>query len=480
MSNLAKWQFWSLVSRFVAVGAGIVLGIFVVRLLSPADYGLVGIVSSVASLVGVYQHLGLASGSTREISAAKSPEKAFKVFISSLAVRWSVSFPLALGLWILAPHIANNIYHQPLIVWPLRIQALVLLLQGTQDILGASLSGSQRFKPVLIFQSAIALVSLIVYVGLVRQLHFFGYFWAMLVVAILGVFGLLFPVWQYFSEHFSWPSRGEFKQIMKAVFSIGLAIYAVKIIYTFWQRLGPLFLGTTVTAAEVGFFNFALFYATKLLTVSEAFSTINLPVMTKKFVEDIDGFKGMFMINFYKIYSFILLAAVSAILWSPEIICLVVGHKYDTSLPLIPPLVLAFWAYGYVNLLGASVIVPAKLLRQMIGYYVVLIGGTLVSFYFFKFHLNSLEAMAVAVMVGGLLSLIALLAVAKHYLQMTIFDRKIWKLTATLSPLLLIYFTNPSLVVKVLAFGSLLVVYGFQIQRSGVLDFRKVLKWRSR
>jgi len=476
MSDLVKWQVVSLVSRLVAVGAGIAQGIFVVRFLSPADYGLVGIVGSVASVIGVYQHLGLASGSTREISAAKSPEQAFKVFVSSLMVRLSISFPLALGLWLLAPHIANNIYQQPLIIWPLRIQALVLLLQGTQAILGASLSGSQRFKPVLVFQAVIALVSFGVYALLITNLRFIGYFWAMLAVAFLGVCGLLLPVWRYFSAHLSWPSRAEFKQIMKAVFSIGIAIYVVKIIYTFWQRLGPLFLGTAVTAAEVGFFNFALFYATKLLTVSEAFSTINLPVMTRRFVEDAEGFRQSFMTNFYKIYSFILLAAVSAILWAPEVVRLAVGHKYDAALPLIPPLVVAFWSYGYVNLLGASVIVPAKLLWQMIGYYVVLISGTFVGFYLSRFYLDPLAAMATAVMVGGLLSLVALLVVAKRYLQMTVFDRKILMLTTILSPLLLVYFADPPLIVKVSAFGSLLIVYCLQIQRGGIFDFRKVLK----
>lgn len=478
MSDLVKWQFLSLISRFIAVAAGIVQGIFVVRLLSPADYGLVGIVGSVASVIGVYQHLGLASGSTREISATKSPEQAFKVFISSLLVRLSISFPLAFGLWLSAPHIANTIYHQSLIIWPLRIQALVLLLQGTQDILGAALSGSQRFKPVLIFQAAIALISLVVYVPLIYKLHFLGYFWAMLAVAFLGVCGLLIPVWQYFSVHFSWPSRAEFKRIIRAILSVGIAIYAVKIIYTFWQRLGPLFLGTAVTAAEVGFFNFALFYATKLLTVSEAFSTINLPVMTKKFVEDADGFRQVFMTNFYKIYSFVLLAAVSAVFWAPEVVYLVVDHKYDAALPLIPPLILAFWSYGYVNLLGASVIVPAKLLWQMIGYYLVLIGGTFASFYLFRFYLDPLAAMAAATMVGGLLSLAALLIFARYYLRMTIFDRKVWTLTAILLPLVLIYFANPLLVIKVLVFCLLLFIYGFQIQRNGIFDFRKMIKWK--
>lgn len=474
MSDLVKWQFWSLVSRFIAVAAGIVQGVFVVRFLSPADYGLVGIVASVGSVVGVWEHLGLASGSTREISATKSREEAFKVFISSLAVRLSVSFPLALGLWLMASHIANNVYDQPLIVWPLRLQAVVLLLQGTQDILGAALSGSQKFKPVLVFQSAIALVSLAVYIALIHRLHFFGYFWAMLVVAFLGVCGLLFPVWQYFSDHLSWPSGVEFRKIMKAVFSIGLAIYAVKIIYTFWQRLGPLFLGTTVTAAEVGFFNFALFYATKLLTVSEAFSTINLPVMTKKFVEDAQQFKVDFMKNFYKLFSFIWVGAVTAIFWAPEIIRLVVGNKYDDSLVLIAPLVLAFFGYCLVNLLGASVIVPAKLLKEMIAYYAVLILGTVVPFLLLRSLHQPLLAMSLSMMAGCFLSLALLLFFAYRRVKLVIFDRQVFLLTLSLLPLLATYFLTADFLVKVVAFGFSIIAYLFLLLRFEILRPKNV------
>ena len=474
MSDLVKWQFLSLVSRFIAVVVGIAQGIFVVRLLSPADYGLVGIVASVGSVIGVWEHLGLASGSTREISATKSREEAFKVFISSLAVRLSVSFPLALGLWLLASHIANNVYHQPLIVWPLRLQAIVLLLQGTQDILGAALSGSQKFKPVLIFQAAIALVSLAVYIALINQLHFLGYFWAMLVVALLGVVGLLIPVWQHFSTHWSCPSWIEFKRIMKMVFSIGLAIYVVKIIYTFWQRLGPLFLGTALSAAEVGFFNFALFYATKLLTISEAFSTINLPVMTKKFVENVEQFKIDFMKNFYKLYSFIFLAAVAAIFWAPEIIHLVVGDKYDHSLVLIAPLVLAFLGYCFVNLLGASVIVPAKLLKEMIGYYVVLILGTVVSFLLLRPLDQPLLAMSLSMAVGCFLSLTLLLVVAYLRIKMIIFDRKIVLLTLSLLPPLAAYFLVGDFLTKVVIFSFSTVIYLFLLFRFKILEFKNV------
>lgn len=477
MSDLVKWQVASLVSRFIAVGAGIVQGIFVVRLLSPSDYGLVGIVASVGSVIGVYQHLGLASGTIREISARGSREDAFKVFVSSFSVRFLISFPLALGLFFFSGQIAKNIYNQSQIVTPLKIYALILLLQGTQDISNAALAGLQKFSPILIYQVLIAFFSLGSYVFLISRFGFDGYFLAMLLVTAVGSLALLGLSLGSFRDEFTWPSRGETLSILKNVFKVGLAIYVVKIIFTFWQHLGPLFLGTRVTAAEVGFFNFALFYASKLLPASDALSTINLPVMTKKFVENIEQFKIDFMKNFYKVYSFIWVAAVAAIFWGPEIIRLVVGNKYDNSLILILPLVLAFFAYCFVNLLGASVIVPAKLLWQMITYYAVLIGGTLVAFFALKLKFDPLLAIALATMIGGISSLATLLFFAKAHLRMTIFDQTIWELTGILLPLLAVYLFDWGMVYKSLAFLLLVGLYLFWNRRKGIFDIFKMTRW---
>ncbi len=53
MSNFLTWQVASLISRFTAMGLGIVQGIFVVRYLTTAEYGLVGLVTSIGATIGI-------------------------------------------------------------------------------------------------------------------------------------------------------------------------------------------------------------------------------------------------------------------------------------------------------------------------------------------------------------------------------------------------------------------------------------------
>lgn len=463
--TLLKWQFISLISKSIAVGIGIAQGIIIIRILSPADYGLVGIVAAVGSVVGVYQHLGLASGTTREISAVKTKEAAFKVFLSGVLARFSISIPLALGLFILSPHIANNIYHQSSILGPLRIYSGILLLQAGQDVCNSVLAGLQRFKRLFIYQAVIAVISFSLYVPLVFYFKFWGYFYAMFGLTFISATALWFLALKSFEGSFVKPKFNEVKNILKDVFSVGLSVYAAKIAFTFWQRIGPLFLGTRISAAEVGFFNFAAFYSNKILTVSDALTDVNLPVMTKKITENISNFRSEFVKNYEKVYSFMLFSALSGIYWAPELIHTLIGTKYDPAIYLIPILVFAFWVYGLINFLGASIIVPAKLLKHLIFYYAILITGTISTYYLFGFRAyDLLKVTAAAMAVGSLFSIIYLGYISYRKVSILLFDKKILVVSIIQLPLLVFYFFAFPFAIKIILY----IINSFLI--FGVLD----------
>lgn len=478
MSSLIRWQFASLVSRLSAVIIGLVQGIFVVRLLSTGEYGLVGIVTSIGSVIGVYEHLGLASGTIREISVQESLDDSFKVFVSSLLVRFLVSFPLALGLFFLAPWLAHNVYSAPAILIPLRMYSVVLLVQGSQSISNAALAGIRKFGPVLVYQGLIALFSLGSYIFSLSRWGFQGYFVAMLAVTTVGSLSLLGITLHTFWGEFEWPRKDEIISILRNIFKVGLAIYVVKIIFTFWQKLGPLFLGAKLPAEEVGYFNFALLYGTKMLPVSDSFSSINLPVMSKKFVNDLASFKRDFLHNFYKLFSFIWVAAISAIFWIPEVVHLLVGRKYDAAFNLMPPLVLAFTAYALLNLLGASVIVPAKMLKELVSYYVVLIVGTVLAYFAFTFlGMNVLLAVSWASFFGAFTSLLLLLYFIYQHLDFVITDRCILLLGVSLLPLVGLSYILVNPFYKGLVFTSFVGGYLVILSSYDVFSFKKLFKF---
>lgn len=422
MKSLEKWQLVSFVSRGIAMGMGIIQGIFVARILTVSEYGMVGIVTAIGSVVGVTQHLGLASGSTREISAAKNSKEVFKIFVTSIAIRYCLTVPLALGLFILAPYLATNTYSNPQLLLPIRLFSVVLMIQAVQSLLNSVISGTQRFKQLFIYQALIAFVSVALYIPLIYFYKVEGYFYALLVFNLIASMVLGFIALWPLRGNFEVPSRADFKFLFKDILSISLGIYFVKVIYTMWQRSGPLLLGLSLTVEQVGVFSFALFYATKLMAVSDAVTDVNLPVLSKEYSDDLSKFKQVFSSNFDKIFAFIVFAAATAIYWVREIVALAIGpEKYDSSLILVFPLVFAFIFYSFVNIIKSSVIVPAKMIKEMVLAYSAMAVATVGFYFVLSEQLMPLSSMAYSMALGALTGLIFLIVISQVKLKFNFF-----------------------------------------------------------
>ena len=457
--DLLKWQAISLASRFFSVGVGIVQSVILTRwVLTVEEFGLIGIISAVGASLGVYQHLGLASGTTREL-AMREPSEAPKVFISSLIARYTVSIPLAIGLIIFASTIAIG-YKHPEMTLPLQIYGLVILLQASQDVGGAVLQGLQRFKRLFLFQAFLAVLSFCLYIPLSYYFKFNGYFLALSLVTLVSVAVMWFLALKSLPKKVQLPSLKEIVPILKEVFAVGLSIYIVKIIFTNWKNLGTIFLGTQVPLLEVGFFSYALGYALKLITVSDALTDVNLSVMTKLYHEDRGNFAKTFMHNFSKVYAFVWLAALTAIFWAPQIFFIFVKHKYDFALPYVPLLIIAIWGYSFINYLGASVVVPAREMKQMVIYYLVMIIGTaLVYLGFGGVLFDKVYLMSAAMCGGALLSLFYQVLVVRYKVGFWVVDKTVVLLTLSLLPLLWPGFLGLALVVKCLVFTTCFLLF---------------------
>lgn len=416
--ELIKWQAISFISRGAAMALGIVQSIVIVRILSVSEYGLINIALAVGAAFGIYQHLGLASGSTREISAASDNKEIFKIFTTSVLIRYFVSVPLAVILFVLSKYIAISKYASPELVIPLKIFAFVLLIQGVQSIFNSVISGTQRFRRLFIYQTVIAAVSLFIYIPLIYLYRLNGYFIALALFNLVGSISLGIISLKPLKGSFVLPSRDDLKRLLRDILSISLAVYVVKIIYTYWQRLGPLLLGLSVSPEQVGVFSFALLYAGKLMTISDAITDVNLPVLSKKYVEDIKGFRILFTRNFDKVYAFIVFSAAAAVFWSQEVIRLLVGSgKYDLSFPFILPLVFAFIFYSLVNIVKSSILIPARMSLEMIASFLLMLGVTTGVYFIARPSVGSLPAMAYGMLFGSLSGLAALFAATFYKLR---------------------------------------------------------------
>lgn len=411
-----SWSIISIISRFFAVAIGLVQSVIIVKLLTVSDYGLVGLVTSIAAIVGVYQNLGISSGSTREIAAAKDKSEAFKVFIGSTIVRYLISLPLVLGLFVFAPYLGNTYYNRPEIINPLRIFSLILFIQALQSVLNSLIQGVKKFKFLFIFQALISIVSIIIYIPFLIEYGYLGYFYALLVfnivsTAILGVYVL-----KVFSGHLALPDRSELKKIVLSVFKIGLFVYFIKIIFMQWQKLGPVLLGKDLSDEMLGIFSFALLVASKITTISDAVTDVTLPSMTSVFEKTKHEFKDVFLKGNGKAYFLILFSSVFLIIFKFEIFQFVdfifsfigkdpITTRYVDAFKIMDPLILAFWAYSHINLLKSGIAVPARKLWGALISYALMFLLTIVIYYLGGFS-DSLMWFSIAMGLGGLFAYI--------------------------------------------------------------------------
>ena len=422
MKELGKWQVISFISRMVAMGIGLVQGFVIAAVLTKAEWGIVQLAISIGGALGIYQNLGLASASTREISSAEKDEDVFKIFFTSVFVRYCITIPIAIGLILFSKNIAVDVYKNAELILPLKIYGATLIFQGAQSILNSVVMGTKRFKQLFLYQAIIAVVSISLYLPLVFLYRINGYFYAFFTFNIVSSISLAVIAFKPLRGKISLPSKKEFVVFFKQIFSISISIYLMKIIYTNWEKLGSNSLGLFNSPEVVATYAFALLYSKKLMSISDSATDVSLPVLSERYVRNLDEFKELFRKNFNKLFSFIVLIGTFAAYWAPFIIRLAVGHKYDDSLVLIPPLMLAYILYSLINIVNASVLIPAKMTWGMIISFAMLLVGTVGFFFVSRHTFGVLNAMSWGMTFGSLISLVYMLASIKRKISFEFFN----------------------------------------------------------
>ena len=461
MKDLGKWQFISMVSQGVAMLLGIVGTFVVIRILSVGEWGLVQLAVSIGGALGIYQHLGLVSASTREISSAKNEEDIFNIFVTSAVIRYCVTLPISFGLFFFSGKIAVGLYNNPELVFPLKIYAVALIFQGVQGILNSVISGTKRFKHLFIYQVAISAVNILIFVPFVYYLKVPGYFYAFLLFNIVSTLSLSVIAFKPLKGKISMPNKVDFKRLFKEIFSISIAIYLVKIIYTNWEKLGNNVLGIYNPPEVIAIFAFAMLYAKKIMSISDSVTTVNIPVFSERYVSNIGDFKESFTRNFNKLFSLIVFVGAFATYLSPVLIRLLVGgDKYDSAIPLVTPMVFAFVIYSLVNIINSSVFIPAKEAKNMVFSYLSLIFGTVVSFFFVRVFFDAITAFSWAMVFGSAICLyyMHILVRKKHGFNVLNIDHVV-------------------ILVQALFIGLISNVDNIWVQLGGFLPFAFLLGW---
>ena len=230
---------WSFVEQFLSKGIGFVIGVILARLLTPEDYGLVGMLGLFLGLSSVFIDGGLAS------ALIQCQNRTEKDYSTVFYINMAMSISLYILLFLFAPLIAK-FYEQPLLTKITRILSLSLIIGALSSVSGTMLTIKVDFKTITyisIIKSTLTGIITIVcaYLGM-------GV-WALVIQGLMtallsSLVTIAFVRW--------FPKTGFSKESFHKLFSYGSKLLLARIISNVYENIYSFVIGKRVSPAAVG------------------------------------------------------------------------------------------------------------------------------------------------------------------------------------------------------------------------------------
>lgn len=242
-SSVITSLIWKFLERIGTQGVQFIVAIVLARLLSPADFGLIALVTVFITLANVFVQSGL---NTALIQKKDADNLDFStVFYSCLAL----ACLLYLGLFLGAPLIAKFYNNQTELIPVIRVLGLMLPLGALNSIQEAYVARNMMFKK-LFYRS----VGAIIPAGCIGVFcAFMGCgIWSLVVQQLSN--SVLICIIMWFTV--KWRPQLAFSIARwKSLFSFGWKLLCSALLDTFYQNLRNLVIGKMFTPAALGFYN---------------------------------------------------------------------------------------------------------------------------------------------------------------------------------------------------------------------------------
>ncbi len=240
--KLIKSYAWDLAGRIGGQIASAIIGIILARLLTPAEFGLVGMAMVFIGISGIFTNLGLSSALVQR--AIPTEEH----YSSSFYLNVGASLLLTLLFILLAPTIARFFNNDKLIDL-IRVLSLTLLISGFTVVQEARLRKKMRFD--LLTKARIISSVTGGAVGVSMAFAGFGV-WSLVVQTLLG--RLLTTGYYWFVS--DWKPKLVFKlKALKDLWSYSFNLFISSIIDTVYNQLDSLIIAKIFSARELGLYS---------------------------------------------------------------------------------------------------------------------------------------------------------------------------------------------------------------------------------
>lgn len=261
--------FWSFGERMGAQLITLIVSIVLARILAPADYAVV----SVVTIFFAFADVIIASGLNTALIQKKDSTPTDYSTILHTSVMLAVIIYLI--LFFSAPLIADA-YKIALLVPVIRIMALTLIINAVKSVLMAYIANTLQFKKMFFATITATVISAVA--GITMAKYGFGV-WALvaqqMINAAVGTAALFlitrFKILFVFSV-----------KSFKELFSYGWKIFLTSLITTAYDQINPLIVGLKFSSTDLSFYTKGKSFPSVLnSTIGSTLSTVLFPVISK-------------------------------------------------------------------------------------------------------------------------------------------------------------------------------------------------------
>lgn len=247
----AKGLMWNTIHTFSMNGIQFLLMLFMARLLSPEDYGLIGLLAIFLSISTAFIECGFTYALIRKQDRTQKDLSTVFYFNIAMSVFCYVL------IFLIAPFVAD-FYHKQILCDILRVLGLTLPISSLIGTTRTILNYTMQFKKQAIISVSETFVSGLI--GLILALLGFGVWalvWQSLSLSILGVF-------LYFGLH-PWRPTWEFSfQSLKEMFGYSSKLLMTRLLDAVYTNIYPIVIGKVFSPSILGHYTRAQHWSATL------------------------------------------------------------------------------------------------------------------------------------------------------------------------------------------------------------------------
>lgn len=321
-SKAVNGAIWVTVEKFVGQFVSFIFGLILARILSPSDYGIVGMLAIFLGVASTFTDSGMGS------ALIQKQNRTDKDFSTVFWFNLFVSTFFYVLLYFAAPYIAQ-FYNIPLLASVTRVISISLIINAFSTIHKTKLTIEMRFRE----QSVITIICTLLTCLLGLLFAYLGYgVWA-LVLQTLSTASLTAILTMGVTR---WVPKLLFcKESFKQLFGYGSRILGSSLINTIYQNIYTIVIGKVFAPAQVGYYNRALQFANlPAQTVQDMSLKVNFPILAT--IQDdnkglLNAYRKLITVPMYLLYPLLIGLATTA----EPLIQILIGEKWLPCVPML-------------------------------------------------------------------------------------------------------------------------------------------------